>query len=245
MHSFNMQENAAPFRPSTLEERKEFYKKEFSIKKVENWFRENKISPPQLCAIDAGTDSRIIKNKSWHKKLFYFKFSQLKEKIAKYCPEDIYYDRNTYENPEQTLDNLDFSGWQSQELTFDLDADNLDCKCRDKKEICNECLNKLWNYSLKLKKYLKNKGFTKTTIIYSGRGFHVHVFDKKSYTLTKTQRNQIVKEFSKFPLDPWVSQGGINLIRMPYSLHGLVSRKCLPVKTNFKTKDTLPLFLRI
>lgn len=55
-----MKKRAFPFRSSTLTERKEFYEKEFSIEKAKEWFRKNKMPLPQLCAIDSGTETRII-----------------------------------------------------------------------------------------------------------------------------------------------------------------------------------------
>ena len=62
-----------PFKTATLAERESFYEKEFSIKKIKRWFNNKK---PQLCAIDAGTDTNIIKNKSWNNTLFYFYFDE-------------------------------------------------------------------------------------------------------------------------------------------------------------------------
>jgi DNA primase catalytic subunit len=234
-----------PFRPSALKERKDFYENEFSIQDVKNWFKKNKIPLPQLCAIDAGTESKIILNKKLNKALFYFPFKNLKEKIKKYSPEDIYYDKNIYKNPKETLDLLNFNDWKAQELVFDLDADNLKCNCKNKEKPCNQCLNDLYLYSISLKKLLKKEGFSKIFLVYSGRGFHIHVLDKKAYLFTIKQRKALTKKISNFPLDPWVSQGNINLIRLPYSLHGLVSRKCLPLKNNkFNLDKTIPNFLK-
>ena len=87
------------FRPSTLEERKQFYEHEFSREKVNNFFK----NKPQLLALDAGTDSGIIKNKKDKGNLYYLKYNELNKKIKKYVPEDIYYDRNSYKNVEESL----------------------------------------------------------------------------------------------------------------------------------------------
>ena len=48
------------FRPATLEERKEFYEKEFQPWKLRFFFKKK----PQLLAIDAGTDTKIAANKN-------------------------------------------------------------------------------------------------------------------------------------------------------------------------------------
>mgnify|MGYP001614100903 CR=1 FL=1 len=241
------------FRPAILEEREEFYKKEFSIDKVKKWFKNHNMVIPQLCAIDAGSDSEFIKNKKWKDSMFYFHFSKLKEKINKYVPEDIYYDRNLYKNPEKKLKNIvsrDFfsdENFISQELVFDIDSDNIKCNHTIEKKVCNKCLNKSWYYSLKIKKLLKkNFDFNKMSIVYSGRGFHVHIFDEKAFFLNKKEREKIVNKFLKFPIDPWVSRGHIDLIRLPYSLNALVSREVIPIdnKNTFRKNTGIPKFLK-
>src|SRR3989338_6437417 len=111
------------FRKSTLNERKEFYEKEFSIAKVKAWFKKNNMPLPQLCAVDAGSESGIILDKKNKDKMLYFKFSELKGKIKKYLPEDIYYDRNRYKSPDKILKTLDFNNLKnrvSEELVFDI-----------------------------------------------------------------------------------------------------------------------------
>lgn len=225
------------FRHSILKERKEFYKGEFSLKQVKMWFKSHNLLLPQLCALDAGSETNIIINKKWKGSMFYFPFKELAKKIKKYCPEDVYYDRNTYENPEQVLKTLKFDKWLKQELVFDIDLENMP------KEINNKNLVKLYARAVKMKALLK-RDFNKVNIVYSGRGFHIHVLDKKAFSLNVKDREDLNKKFSKFPIDPWVSQGYIRLIRMPYSLHGVVSRKCIPIKNRFKLKDTRPKFLK-
>ena len=75
------------FRISTLSERKEFYDREFSVAKVKAWFRKNNLQLPQLCAVDAGSESGIILDKKNKNTMLYFKFSELQKKIRKYLPE--------------------------------------------------------------------------------------------------------------------------------------------------------------
>ena len=54
------------------------------------------------------------------------------------------------------------------------------------------------------------------------------------------------KKFRDYPIDPWVSRGFIRLIRMPYSLNGLVSRVVKPVqiKRGFNREASYPRFLK-
>ena len=232
-----------PFRPTTLEEREKFYDKEFSIKKAKSWFKGRKF--PQICAIDAGGDTGIIKNKKLKGHMLYFPFKELKKKIKKYIPEDVYYDRSTYENPKRVLKSLNFKKFVSQELVFDIDADNVECNCGEEK-ICNSCIKKAYSWALRLKKDLgKKEGFKKIKIVYSGRGFHVYVFDKRAHLLDIKERDPLVKKFKKYPIDEWVSRGYIRLIRMPYSLNALVSRIAIPISgKGFNKIKTIPKFLK-
>ena len=234
------------FRAASLYERREFYEKEFSVKKVKKWFKDNRMRLPQICAVDAGSETRIIIDKKLAGEMLYFKFSELKKKIKKYSPEDVYYDRNFYEDAEKKLKKLKLGEWAKQELVFDIDADNIKCDHGKGKQICKKCLKKAYNWTLKMKKVLEEKfRFVKTRIVYSGRGFHIHVLDKRAFLLSKEERQGLVKKLNKFPIDPWVSRGYIELIRLPYSLNGLVSRKVIPlsITNKFNEKRTIPKFL--
>ncbi len=120
------------FRVSSLNERIQFYKEEFDISKIKKWFHKNKMKLLQLCAIDAGTETGIILDKKNRKHMLYFPFDKLKEKIRKYVPEDVYYDRNIYSNSKRILNGLKFDNFIEQELVFDIDSENLDFRCPKK-----------------------------------------------------------------------------------------------------------------
>ncbi|MBU2590029.1 MAG: hypothetical protein KKA65_00245 [Nanoarchaeota archaeon] len=235
--------NNIKYKAATLDERKEYYEKEFSITKAKQWFKKNNMNLPQLCALDAGSDTGIILNKKWKDKMFYFEFKDLKKKIQKYNPEDIYYDRNVYDNPKKVLDTLKFDKRIKQELTFDIDADNI--KCSYSKPVCDKCLSKAYDFAINMKKELKKSGFKKIRLVYSGRGFHLHILDKKAYFLSIKERDLLNKRFNKYPIDPWVSKGNIRLIRLPYSMNGLVSRIATPVEKIYKKEKTIPKFLKL
>jgi DNA primase catalytic subunit len=94
------------------------------------------------------------------------------------------------------------------------------------------------------------KKFDSIGFVYSGRGMHVHVFDKDAFKLRVTERQKINQSAMRFGIDPWVSRGYIRLMRLPYSLNGLVSRIVTPLSfkniENFnpiKNKKILPKFL--
>jgi len=249
------------FKPSTLKERDLFYRKEFSPQKALAWFK----IKPQYFAIDAGTESNIIKNpkdKNWIINLKpNINSKELKQKLIHYLPEDLYYDRNTYKDikvcerslkqgkkPDTTRKNI-----LGQELAFDLDSENLSCnKCSSSKsvlKICKPCLSALNLITLEFYKKLRQLKFKNIKIVYTGRGYHVHVFDKKAYSLTIPQRRALNQKLKDFPLDPWVSEGYIRLMRVPYSLNALVSRIVTPLTLiNLKKFNpelqTLPKFLK-
>lgn len=236
-----------PFRPATLAERKYFYEKEFPFKKALAWFGNNS---PQLIAIDAGTETKTLKNNSWNKILFYCHLSELKQKIKKYVPEDIYYDRNVYKKPELRFKNLGHQNFLNeknvlgQEMVFDVDADNIFCVHPKNQLVCNSCLQKTWQKTKSLSGELKNLGFKKIKIVYSGKGFHIHIQDETAYKLTKSERINLIKKLSHYPIDPWVSAGNIELVRFPFSLNAQVSRIAIPLKNNFNPKLTIPKFLK-
>lgn len=234
------------FRPSTLSERQEFYEKEFSIKKSKVWFKKNKIPLPQICALDPGTETGTTKNKKLEGYMLYFPFRELRKQIKEYIPEDLYYDRSTYKDPEKFLKNIKSHPFEKQELVFDVDSDNIPCTHSKEKQVCDICLKKAFSYAKKLKADL-NKTYKKIALVYSGRGFHLHVLDKEAYNLTFEERQALNEKFKKYPFDPWVTRGKtmIRLMRMPYSLNSLVSRKVTPIEDNrFLKSETIPRFLK-
>ncbi len=236
------------FRPATLAERKYFYEKEFSLKKAMRWFGSKK---PQLIALDAGTDTKTIKEKSWSNTLFYCFLDEIEEKIKKYTPEDIYYDRNIYINPELRFQNLQHYNFLKdknvlgQELVLDIDADNISCIHPENQLVCDVCLQKAWHEAKKLSTELKKKfDFKKIKIVYSGKGFHIHIQEKNAYKLTKQQRTNLTKKLYSYPIDQWVSNGNIELVRFPLSLNAQVSRIATPIKKEFNPKLTIPRFIK-
>ena len=231
-----------PFRPATLKERQEFYKKEFNMSATKRWLASR--IKPQIFELDFGTETKIIKDKQFLNQLIVFTGSieKLKGKAIKELPEDIYYDRNIYANLQEALKKRNFrnaietKNWKGQELAFDIDPENIPCKCKKRKvgelfKFCNICLDKAKTSTLEIHKALKRK-FNRVEIVYSGRGYHLHVFDKAASKLSLEQRIVLNKQLRKFPIDDWVSRGRIRLIRLPYSLNALVSRICWPLKIN-------------
>lgn len=212
------------FKPATLEQRKQFYKK---FRPDRDWFRQF----PQLIAFDLGTETGITTNPAKEGKLINMKAVDIKNKLLKYLPEDVYYDRNQYKKPDVMLKSLDFKGvWKTenllgQELAFDIDPENIECSCS---RICGKCMRKTVSKAIGLSDFLK-QNFNRIRFVYSGRGMHVHVLDNSAFKLSVKERTELNKECMQFSIDPWVSKGFIRLIRLPYSLNAAVSRIVMPI----------------
>ena len=170
----------------------------------------------------------------------------LRPYLVKYLPEGVYYDRNLYASvAEARRLGLDYGrAWRSrlflgQELAFDLDPENVDCpvhgtvaeKMRRHQGLsfCDEEFEEVRRQAADLVDELARE-WRELEAVFSGRGFHVHVFDPEATRLTRRERARIASRAAKrYAIDEWVTTGEMRLIRLPYSLHGMVSRVAVPV----------------
>ncbi len=166
--------------------------------------------------------------------------------LIKYLPEGVYYDRNVYESLEAARrTGLDYAhAWRSrnflgQELAFDLDPENLDCpihgdidakmKRHQGLSFCDWEYEEIRRQAAELFDELATR-WSDLRATYSGRGFHIHVFDDEAFRLSRKNRGAIARSVARrFAIDEWVTSGEMRLIRLPYSLHGMVSRIVVPV----------------
>jgi len=243
-------------RYATLEERKQFYTQEFSLQKVQEWLKQHKGKAkfaavmgrhtkiyPEKYREDAGTTIVIDDYKG---------LNEVQDYLVEFLPEAAYYDRNVYGSNDRKT---------GQELAFDLDPENITCPIHgtlaDKMRrhqglsFCKIELELVKEQALSLYEHLEAQ-FSSMKIVYSGRGFHIHVFDPEAYALSTKERRQIAQKVKEkgYKIDEWVTAGDMRLIRLPYSLHGLVSRIVIPVEKgeldSFKPvhdKRCLPKFL--
>ena len=224
-------------RYATLKERRDFYKNEFDPARLEDWFRNWSFEGTVKFAVIIGRHTRIFP------KMFeedasttivideYRDFTDVKRQILDFLPESAYYDRNVYGEKQRVT---------GQELAFDLDPENLTCPIHgtlaDKMNLrqglafCEIELNMVRQMAIRLHEEL-SKQFFNMHIVYSGRGFHIHVFDPEPFTWKRTQRKTLALELKRkgYLIDEWVTTGGMRLIRLPFSLHGMVSRIVTPV----------------
>lgn len=244
-------------RYTTLEERKLFYNEEFAIEKVGDWFG-GRIDGVKFAVI-IGRHTRIFlqeyKDDADTTIIIdeYKNLRDVREQIIEFLPESVYYDRNVYTSSGDRT---------GQELAFDLDPENITCpihgSLRDKMQrgqglsFCSLELAMVKKQALTLYEYLE-KEFTCLRIVYSGRGFHIHVLDEEAFVLAEKERRKLAHIIKKkgFAVDEWVTAGEMRLIRLPFSLHCLVSRIALPLeKSELETFDPvndercIPSFLR-
>jgi DNA primase catalytic subunit len=222
-------------RYSSLKERERFYRHEFSLKGKTEWFERTAGNTPFAVIIGRHTHIYPEKYKEDASTTIiideYKNLEEVKNLIIEFLPESVYYDRNVYDEKNKKV---------GQELALDLDPENITCPIHgslaDKMKrgqglsFCELELQLIKEQTLSLYEYLE-KSFSSLKIVYSGRGYHIHVLDKCAYAMTTKERAQFAKEVKAkgFPIDEWVTSGDMRLIRLPYSLHGLVSRVVLPL----------------
>jgi DNA primase catalytic subunit len=222
-------------RYATLGEREEFYQKEFDLGNVKAWFRswEGKV----IFAVIIGRHTKVFPRKYGKDASTtitideYDNLKDVRSQILEFLPESVYYDRNIYGESGKIL---------GQELAFDLDPENLTCPIHGTLEdkmkrdqglsFCELELRMVKDETVRLYEELENK-FSAMKIVYSGRGFHIHVFDEETFNWSYRKRKNFAGKLKQegFLIDEWVTTGGMRLIRLPYSLHGMVSRIVMPI----------------
>ncbi len=239
----------AGMRPATLEEREEFYRREFREEKAKRWIK-------SFVKVDTGRHSGIVKPGIKAELITLRPWRNLRERLLYYLPEDVYYDRNLYASLNLCTNCRIFFGiWKKrycwwkcpnligQELAFDIDPENVNLK-RKRDSIYSfteEEFQEARRRALKLYDFLEER-FKKIKIIYSGRGFHIVVQDREAFEMSMEERERLIEKLPvdlQEVIDPWVTRGNIRLLRLPYSLHGLVSRVVMPVKKKDMEREDL------
>lgn len=237
-------------RPAVLSERRRFYTELMDYGAAERWFAS--FPGERIFALILGRHSGIYPRRFRSLKNIPLLVEDvrtardLRPYLRKYLPEGVYYDRNAYSSVAAARrGRLDYAhAWRSrlfrgQELAFDLDPENLDCpihgnitaKMRRHQGLsfCEWEFEETRRQAAELHDALA-ADWSRLAVVYSGRGFHVHVLDSDAYRLTRGHRTDLAKRFGRrFALDEWVTAGEMRLIRLPFSLHGMVSRLVVPV----------------
>ncbi|MCW4004303.1 MAG: DNA primase [Candidatus Bathyarchaeota archaeon] len=236
----------AGMRYATLEEREQFYNQEFALEKVAKWVGD-KLANTRFAVI-IGRHTGIYPSKYTQDATTtiiideYKDVEDVRQQILEFLPEGVYYDRNVYDSAGRIV---------GQELAFDLDPENITCPIHgsltDKMKhgqglsFCELELNMVKQEAVELLGFLEER-FSEVRAVYSGRGFHLHVFDHKAYAFSAEERLSLAKLVKQagFHIDEWVTSGEFRLIRLPYSLNGMVSRIVLPLtKQELETFDAI------
>jgi DNA primase catalytic subunit len=244
-------------RLSTLEERKEFYTRNFEVSKAALWL--NMRPGRTKFAVIIGRHTKIFPDayrKDWDTTIIIDEYGDLQDvcnQILDFLPEAVYYDRNFYDDKNHCV---------GQELAFDLDPENVTCpihgtladkmKRKQGLSFCEIELGIVKDQTIRLHELLERE-YSQLRVVYSGRGFHIHVFDPEASALTVAKRKVLAADVKSkgFSIDAWVTEGEMRLIRLPYSLHGMVSRIVIPLEKKeiekfnpISNKQCIPLFMR-
>ncbi|MFB6076792.1 MAG: hypothetical protein ABEK12_01525 [Candidatus Nanohaloarchaea archaeon] len=222
-------------RPATVEERQQFYRESFPMEEVRDRTARWDVFTP---VVDVGSEStryrprfkqfrdKLVRLTDWET------LDDLHDKIVEYAPEDLYY-VTTVEKEDRIEINPE------QELVFDLDPERVDCETCDRKRerlpspaadhvFCMDCFTDLARQTRQLAAFLRTH-FDEMQIVYSGRGFHIHIADDAGFMMDREDRIELQTKVSgEFPVSR-VTTADDDLVRMPGSLHGLVSRVVTPI----------------
>ena len=260
-------------RPSTLEERESFYRDEFDTRSLSRWMMSRRRSTKFSMILGRHTgivmESRrgqkddVIVIDDWRSA------DDVKQFALDYLPESLYYDRYRYLDIGSCAECGDSRrscpgcyNFVGQQLAFDLDPENVGCPYHghtgDKMErgsglsFCMIEFKEVRRQAALLSDELRRQ-YSCVSIVYSGRGLHVVVDDQDAYALSFPERRSLARRFGRtYAIDEWVTGGGSRFMRLPLSLNGLVSRKCIRIKEKrdlleFDPRETvlvIPDFLR-
>ena len=256
-------------RIASLSERREFYSREFSLAKINEWFRGWR--SPIVFAVIIGRHTRIAPRKHIRERARtividdYERLSEIKNYLIDFRPESVYYDRNVYEDWDQARrignDRTALGRAFGQELVFDVDPENITCPIHGTLEdkmrkhqglsFCRLEFQLATQEAVQLVDTLSRR-FSQINLVYSGRGFHIHITDEETVSWSRRKRLALVRSLTRkgFVMDEWVPTGGMRLIRLPYSLNGLVSRVARPLRRSelgifdpITDESTIPKFL--
>jgi DNA primase catalytic subunit len=256
-------------RIASLRERGQFYSREFGLAKMRDWFRG--WQSPLVFAVVIGRHTGIAPRKYRRERARtivideYERVSEIKNYLSDFLPEAAYYDRNVYKDWDQARsignDATRLGRAFGQELVFDIDPENFTCPIHGTLEdkmrkhqglsFCRLEFQLARQEAVQLVERLSTR-FSQINLVYSGRGFHIHITDKETVFWNRKKRLALVQSLTKkgLVMDEWVPAGGMRLIRLPYSLNGLVSRIAIPLARNelgvfdpITDERTLPRFL--
>ncbi len=237
-------------RPASLGERQRFYERRMQYRAAERWL--SPFGAERVYALIVGRHSGIYPRRFRSVKNVPLLIEDVRDVaglrpyLLKYLPEGVYYDRNVYTSVEAARKaGVDYRhAWRSrfflgQELAFDCDPENVDCPVHGDVEakmrrhqglsFCDWEFEEVRRQAASLFDEL-SEDWSRLAAVFSGRGFHIHVLDEDAFRMTKKDRVRLAGRLARrYAIDEWVTTGEMRLIRLPYSLHGMVSRVVVPI----------------
>lgn len=185
-------------RPATPEERKKFYQEEWSKRDLPDFILHT------LSMREFGFD--LDGSGPSHRYNQFMTPEQLEEFLKFRAPYSAYASVALYEKPRRR------EGWIKADLVFDIDAKDLPikpCGC-PRGKVCELCIGEAKKIAGEFADVLKGDlGFRNIKFVYSGRGFHIRVFDEAAMTLEHNERQQLVNYVTGgvVPSEPSLSLG--------------------------------------
>jgi DNA primase small subunit len=169
-------------RQATPEERRRFYQEEWSRRDLPDFILHT------LSLREFGFD--LDGTGPSHRYNQFMTPEQLEDFLRFRAPYSAYASVALYEKPRQR------EGWVKADLVFDIDAKDLPlkpCGC-PQGQVCEVCIEEAKRIAGEFAEVLKGDlGFRNLSFVYSGRGFHIRVFDEAAMVLEHSERQQLVQ----------------------------------------------------
>ncbi len=173
------------FREATLAERKLYYTKEWSPKKLPEFLIQS-LENREFGFDHTGEGPSDRKN-------VFLDLRDLEDYIKATAPYAVYSSVALYDEPGE------MAGWLGAELVFDIDAKDLPLrKCsHEHGKVCPICLEDAKELARDTLIVLKEDfGFEDVHVVYSGRGYHIRVLDEWALELDSKVRERILEYIS-------------------------------------------------
>lgn len=175
------------FREATPEERRKYYQREWSAKKLPDFIVET-LENREFGFDHTGDGPSDRKNE-------FSDVRDLEDYIRATAPYAVFSSVALYEKPTE------MEGWLGAELVFDIDAKDLPLRrCMDRHpsgQVCPICLEDAKELALDTLTILREDfGFDEVHVVYSGRGYHIRVLDDWVLDLDAKAREKILNYVS-------------------------------------------------
>jgi len=174
------------FQEATPEERKRFYEEEWSADKIPDYLVDS--IPKREFGFDHDGSGPKDRYRAFGGK------EDLEGFIKTRAPYAAYSSVCYYKNPSRREGDRDEKKRITAELVFDIDAKDLPVKnCCPKGEVCTTCLERAKQYAKTITGILEEDlGIGKIHYVYSGRGYHIRIFDGEAMHFEDPERGYVL-----------------------------------------------------